>query len=162
MTPSARRWWISAFVVLVFLAGTAAGVIVDRLWLLRRPAIASGQVRLADGQRPLPAVPANRLVGANLMRLRNRLDLTPAQEEQVRPLLESWQARVVDLQRRTRDQLLMEVRQLEEALAPILTPDQRTRLAEARSVLLMPAAGRGRMTGPDGGRGGRGSSRGRE
>jgi hypothetical protein len=153
MTTSSR-WWIAAFVVAVFLGGAGAGVIVDRIWLLDRRPPPAGAVSVLDGRRPRGDRATGRVVDVNLARLRNRLALTTAQQEAARELIEAWVSRVLDLQGRTRDQLLSETQRFEEQLSSLLTPEQRERLTDVRTVLLVPT-GRGRLTGPvEGGRGG--------
>jgi hypothetical protein len=169
MTTSSR-WWFGAFVVVVFLAGTSVGVIVDRSWLIRgaiweRRQIA-GDVRGRFGADGVAAeaggvVVANGTLDINIRRLRNRLNLTPEQEAVARPLVQAWMDRVRTLQQGTREQLVDEVAGLEAALSelsPALTVEQRQQLTSLRSVLLMPAPprGRGRLGAPDGGRAGRG------
>lgn len=151
MTSSKR--WFAAFVVVVFLAGTSVGVIVDRLWLLPRRPMDARPVAVADQRRPFNEGAAGRIVEANLGRLRNQLGLTTGQYDSVRPILEAWLARVTALQAATREQLLTETDRFEQELSPVLTPEQRERLSEARGVLLLPATGRGRFGGPDEGRG---------
>ena len=158
MTPPARGWF-AAFVLIVFLAGTSVGVIVDRVWLIARRPAGVGPIALVDGRRPLPNGAAARVVEANLIRLGNRLGLSAEQAGAVRPLLEAWQSRVTELQANTREQLLAETRRFEEELSPLLTPEQRDRLTDARNVLLVPAGRAGRFGGPDEGRGGRGPGR---
>ena len=155
------RWWFAAFTVVVFLAGTSVGVIVDRTWLLRGqvggvlPARADGGPRIAAG----PA-DADRAVDVNVRRLRDRLNLTPEQEAAARTIIQGWLARVRVMQQSTRQQLVNEAAQLETALAelsPPLSPAQREQLTSLRGALVLPAParGRGRFGGPDG-RGGLG------
>lgn len=159
MTTSSR-WWFAAFTLAVFLAGTAVGVMIDRAWLLaRRPAV-SVPVAVFDGRRPRLEAAAGRIVDVNMARLRNRLGLTATQNESVRDLIEAWVARVTDLQVRTREQLLAETQRFEDELSPLLTPEQRERLADARNVLLVPAGRGGRFGGPSEDGRGRGPFRG--
>jgi len=154
------RLWFAAFIVAVFFAGTSAGVIVDRLWLLDRRPQASSPIAVASGRGPAAEMQASRLVEANLGRLQNRLGLTDDQYDDVRPILEAWQQRVADLQANTRAQLLTETIRFEDEVSAVLTEEQRSRLSAARSVLLVPTLGRGRFAGPEGrggpGRGGPG------
>lgn len=158
MTTSSR-WWFAAFTLAVFLAGTAVGVMIDRAWLLgRRPAV-SAPVAVFDA-RPRQDTAAGRIVDVNMARLRNRLALTAAQHEAVRDLIEAWIARVTDLQVQTREQLLAETQRFEDELSPLLTPEQRERLADARNVLLVPAGRGGRFGGPSEDGRGRGPFRG--
>src|SRR5690606_14405696 len=134
---SSTRWWFAAYVVVVFLAGTSVGVIVDRAWLLPRRPLDARPLAIAEQRRPLAEAAANRIVEANLARLRDQLNLTAGQRQSVRPIVEAWLARVTTLQSTTRDQLLAETNRFEEELSPVLTPEQRERLAEARTVLLL-------------------------
>lgn len=134
------RWWFGAFVVAVFLAGTSVGVIVDRVWLLPRGA---GVRPAAAMNRPAGQAPLDGIVDANMRRLRSRLQLTDAQVDSIRPMVESWQQRIAALQRTTRDELLREVDRLEQDVATVLTPEQRDRLSAVRGALLVPRPGRG-------------------
>ena len=146
MTTSSR-WWFAAFTLAVFLAGTAVGVMLDRAWLLGRRPAAATPVAVFDGRRPRPDAAADRIADVNMARLRNRLGLTASQHEAVRPLVDAWVTSVTNLQMQTREQLLAETQRLEEELAPLLTPEQRERLADARNVLLVPAGRGGRFGG---------------
>ena len=141
MTTS-TRWWFAAFVVVVFFAGTSVGVIVDRAWLLARRPGPVRPIAVLDGRRPVQAAVADRLVEANLTRLANRLDLTSAQRDAARPLIEAWLTRIEDLQVTTRERLLAETQRFEQDVSPLLTPDQREQLAGIRGLLLVPT-GRG-------------------
>ncbi len=155
MTTS-TRWWFGAFVVAVFLAGTSVGVIVDRLWLLRggpsrvqpAPAVANRVPRVVD---------IDRMVEVNVVRLRRHFGFTASQESSVRPLLEAWAKSITGLQTTTREQLRTETVRFEAELSVLLTPEQRNRLATARSVLVLPAPEiGGRFEGPRRGGPGRG------
>jgi hypothetical protein len=157
---SSRRWWFAAFVAAVFLAGSSVGVIVDRLWLLPRASIDSRPVVVVGQRGPSAEAAANRIVEANLARLGAQLDLTAAQYNAARPMLETWVARIGALQASTREGLLAETQHLEDQLSSVLTPEQRDRLSAARRFLLVPNTGRGRFGGPDEGRSGRGPGRG--
>ena len=153
MTPSSR-WWFAAFVVAVFFGGAGAGVIIDRVWLIDRRPPPAAQVTVIDARRPRAEAAGGRVVDVNLIRLRNRLALTTEQQGPVRELIETWVARVAELQVTTREQLVSETQRFEEALSSLLTPEQQGRLAGVRNVLLVPV-GRGRVNGPLGaGRGG--------
>jgi hypothetical protein len=149
MTAS-TRWWFGTFIVVVFLAGTSVGVIVDRVWLMRGGPSGARPVLTERGPR---VVDINRMVEVNLAGLRRHFALTASQEGAVRPLLEAWANRIAGMQASTRTQLQAETIRLETELAALLTPEQRDHLSTARSVLALPAPGRGgRFGGPDGGR----------
>jgi len=141
MTAS-TRWWFSAFVVAVFLAGTSVGVIVDRVWLLRGWPSGTRTAPVAAERGPR-GVDVNRVVEVNLVRLRNHLGLTASQERSVRPLLEAWAGRITGLQASTREQLQSETIHFETELSLLLTREQQDNLSTARSVLALPAPGRG-------------------
>ena len=162
----ASRWWFIGFVIAVFLAGTSVGVIVDRLWLLPQAGGSGGSADIG----PVPpalrgtgrgAALFDNLTERNLRRMQARLALTDAQAEAVRPLLEAWLQRIAALQRTTRNDLLEEVRLLEERLAGVLTPEQLERFGRGRGVLIVPGPGRegrfptGRIAPREGGPGSR-------
>lgn len=144
----ASRWWFGAFVIAVFLAGTSIGVIVDRLWLLPQAAGPDATVGVRTvspvrgGGPARGASPFENLTERNLRRMQARLDLTDAQAEEVRPLLDAWLQRIALLQRTTRNDLLEEVRLLEERLEGVLTPEQIERFGRGRGVLIVPGPGR--------------------
>lgn len=154
---SSSRWWFATFVVVVFLAGTSVGVIVDRAWLLRRRPLNEGTAMGASTNGPGLSI-----VEGNLRRLRERLELTPEQETTARPIVQAWVESVRALQQSTREAMIAEAAEFETALSqlsPPLSAEQRARLASFRGQLIVPAPirGRGRFSaGPDGARGGRG------
>ena len=147
MTAS-TRWWFGTFIVVVFLAGTSVGVIVDRLWLLRGGSSGARPVLTERGPR---VVDINRMVEVNLGGLRRHFGLTASQESSVRPLVEAWAKSITGLQATTREQLRSETVRFETELAGLLTADQRDLLSTARGVLALPAPDRGGRFGLPGG-----------
>ena len=149
MTMMSRGWFV-AFLGLVFVAGGAAGVVVDRLWLLRPP-----RAVLVSGTGTPSGPGDGRGVATNLARLDRQLALTAAQRAAALPLVTAWEERVRLVQQEVaagaRARLESEVTRLSSELSPILTPEQQQRLPAALDRLLVrPASLRGA---PFGGRG---------
>lgn len=149
MTRMSRGWFV-AFLGLVFVAGSAAGVVIDRLWLLRPlPAVVRGGADTVSGPGD------GRGVAMNIARLDRQLGLTAAQRGAVLPLITAWEERVrlvqQDVAAVARVRLESEVTRLSDELSPILTPEQQQLLPAALERLLVrPASLRGA---PFGGRG---------
>jgi hypothetical protein len=143
-----------AFLGLVFVAGSAAGVVIDRLWLLR-PAGAALTVSPAAGVGSVPGLADGRGVAVNVARLDRQLRLTPEQRAAALPLITAWEERVrlvqQDVAAGARMRLESEVTRLSGELSPILTAEQQQLLPAALDRLLVrPASLRGA---PFGGRG---------
>jgi hypothetical protein len=92
------------FVVLVFFTGAFAGVMADRVWLLRGGAPLARGERFTGG-RPgdvrdyvLPVPMLRGGAGPMTARLTSQLDLTEAQQKQLRELLDRWTDRAPVLQ----------------------------------------------------------------
>jgi uncharacterized membrane protein len=112
MSRTVKVWGIF---VGVFLAGAVAGGLVG--------------VRLTDAvvDRARQGERAKAPEQTNLMLLRmyaSRLELTPAQIEQIRPAMDA----TGDQMRRLRQESAMSLQQLEESLEAVLEPEQRERL----------------------------------
>ena len=157
MTPSTRVW-LATFVALVFLVGGMAGVVVDRVWLLRphddgSSVMMGGRGRGSGMRGPGPGMQPPERVVADLDDL---LALSEEQESAILKILEGWRPRVQELQNTARQQFIDMQRQLRQEIATTLTPDQRERFERTGIDQL---DGRGpRGGGPDG-RGPRGRGR---
>ena len=148
------RVWFGVFVVLVFVTGTFAGVLLDRAWLLgggpelvRRPMSMRGR-----GEDPNPAVfPTLRRGGSALMadRLAAQLDLSDDQRARLRGLLSVWSDKAVVLQSDLRRNFEIEQRQLRSEIETLLTDEQKERFRQMPTDLLLaqPRGGRGRFGG---------------
>jgi Spy/CpxP family protein refolding chaperone len=122
MSASRTRLWFALFVVAVFGAGMASGVILGRrLWV---PVGAD-----ADGFGPPPPGPGFGRRGGppppRLMeRLTARLELTDEQRTKVDAVLRSRRERLDQLQREVGDRFEREQHELRTEIRALLTPDQ--------------------------------------
>lgn len=122
------RVWLATFVALVFMVGVSAGVWIDRVWLDDRPGFMRGPGpgpgreggRGGRGPGSPPGPPPERLV-ADLDR---ELDLSDAQENQIRQILEAQRATIQQLQNESRERFTAMQRELDTAIAAVLTPEQ--------------------------------------
>ena len=121
------RIWLVTFIALVFMIGVSAGVWIDREWLDDRPGFGRGPGgpgreggRGGRGPGGPGGPPPERLV-ADLDR---ELDLTEAQEQQIRQLLEAQGATIQKLQNESRERFTSMQRELDAAITKHLTPDQ--------------------------------------
>ena len=122
------RVWLATFVALVFMVGVSAGVWIERVWLddrpgfMRGPGPGPGREGGRGGRGPggPPGPPPERLV-ADLDRA---LDLSDAQENQIRQILESQRATIQQLQNESRERFTAMQRDLDAAIAAVLTPEQ--------------------------------------
>jgi hypothetical protein len=153
MTTTSRIWF-GVFVVLVFFTGAFAGVMADRLWLLRGGAPFARGERIGEG-RPggrmgytLP-VPMLRGGAAPMTaRLTAQLDLTEAQQRQVRELLDRWADRAPVLQYELQRNFKLEQDRLRAEIEALLTDEQRARFRELSDLVERPGRGGPRRGGP--------------
>ena len=151
MTDMSTRLWAGLFVLVVFVAGLAAGVVVIRL----SPGPEAGFGRPGAPGRPGGPPPA---------RMNERLidrmaavgmDLTPEQDRQLRTVFASRQGRLRDMNEEIRRLVETQQEQMNAEIAEILTPEQMA-VFESEIVRM------GRQPrGPRGSRGGRGGRGGR-
>jgi hypothetical protein len=156
MTTTSRIWF-GVFVVLVFFTGAFAGVMADRLWLLRGGAPFVRGERIAEG-RPgsrmgytLPVPMLRGGLAPLTARLTSQLDLTEAQQKQVRELLDRWADRAPALQYELQRNFKLEQDRLRSEIEALLTDEQRAKFRELPPDLVR-RPGRG---GPRRGGGGR-------
>jgi hypothetical protein len=123
MTITPRVWFVT-FLALVFMVGVSAGVWIDRAWLDDRPGFmrgpGPGQGRGGRGPGGPLGAPPDRLV-ADLDR---ELDLSDAQEQQIRQILDAQRATIQQLQNESRERFNAMQRDLDAAIAAVLTADQ--------------------------------------
>ena len=118
------RLWFTVFVLLVFLAGTAAGVLVGHLV---EPALFAG-----PEERP----PFRRLPGRErspegpIQRMTQDLDLSEEQQQQLSAIFERRRGRLAQFQQQVRARFDEEHESLRAEIEKILTPTQRERFAE--------------------------------
>jgi hypothetical protein len=134
MTVSPRIW-LATFMALVFMIGVSAGVWIDRAWLDDRPGFGRGagigpgpgrEGRGGRGPGGPPGPPPERLV-ADLDR---ELDLTEAQEQQIRQLLDAQRVTIQQLQNESRERFTTMQRELDAAIVAVLTPGQAARFKD--------------------------------
>jgi hypothetical protein len=122
MSGTSTRLWVGFFVLVVFVAGLAAGVAVRPwMWMSRGPAPmfgGAGPAGRAGG--PPPARMTERLLG----RIAADIDLTAEQDQQLREVFETRQRRMRDINDEVRLRFETEQAQMNEEIAAILTPDQ--------------------------------------
>jgi Spy/CpxP family protein refolding chaperone len=134
--------WFSAFVIVVLLIGIASGILLDR-FLIRRPADRVGrggapgpgmqQGMPARGMRQGPGGPGP---GAGQMRpgleerLARQLELTAAQKEQVKAILERRRTRVDEVRVETQKRMEKEQEELRSEIRGVLTEAQKKKFDE--------------------------------
>ncbi|MGH9456523.1 MAG: hypothetical protein ACRD2J_02670 [Thermoanaerobaculia bacterium] len=123
VTPKGRRTRrrLAAAVVLalVFLAGAIAGIVGDRIFLVVH-------------ERVLPPGGFDFFARHMVRRLDYRLDLTDAQEAQVRRILETRTERMQGMMASVHGELHGELAAAHEEIAAILTPEQREKFERMR------------------------------
>jgi hypothetical protein len=122
MVDRASRVWFAAFVLVIFVAGLAAGMAIDRVVGRRGPPPDAPRA-FGPFARPLPPPLVERLAAD--------LDLTEAQRQEVHELLERRRSRLRALQGEVAGRFQQEQREFRTELRRILTADQATRLEEA-------------------------------
>ena len=114
-TTFRTRVWVGLFVLVVFLAGLAAGVVAAP-WLGFGPRPGFGSSRGGPGRPPM----SSRL----LERMSSRLDLTTDQTARLEAVLDARRDTFRTISRDMRDRIEAERETFRSALAEILTPEQ--------------------------------------
>lgn len=125
MSDSRVRIWFSLFVLAVFCAGLAAGLLIGRRMIpegMRAPAVFRGPIGPAGVGRAGGPPP-----GVLLERLTRELDLSPDQRIAVEGVLKASRTRVEQLQRDVRERFDAEQRNLRAEIREELTPQQQER-----------------------------------
>jgi hypothetical protein len=123
---SSTRIWFGIFIVLVFVTGTFAGVLLDRAWLLRSPGRGLGPIFGGGpliGARGGGGRGGSEGIDATVTRLTRRLELTDDQRERVRELLTRWNA-ATSLRYTIRRTFEIEQGKLRAEIETLLTPEQ--------------------------------------
>jgi hypothetical protein len=138
--------WFGAFVVVVVLAGIAGGVLLDR-FLLRPPprggvplmgpggpgpGMMMGGGRMGPGMGAGRRNPAPGPVGV-IARLASELDLTAAQQEQVRGIVARRRERLNAVRTEMQDRMQKEQADLRAEIRAVLNEGQQKRFDEAMS-----------------------------
>ena len=141
MNDTSTRLWAGLFVLVVFVVGLAAGVVV-RPWLGPGPSRGFGP-RGVVGRPPLDRVTERILA--------NIADLTPEQDQDLRAVFDGRQQRLREINEEVRDRFETQQAQMDAEISAILTPEQ---MEIFENEILSMRGERGRR-GPRG-RGGRG------
>jgi Spy/CpxP family protein refolding chaperone len=152
MSDTSTRVWAGLFVLLVFVAGFAAGVVV-RPWLGPDPGPSRGAGPRGLVGGPAPARMTERL----LERISVDIDLTPEQDERLRAVFDGRRQRLREINEEVRGLFEFQQVEMSSEIAAILTPEQ-MEIFENEIVRMRRPRG-----GPPGrgGRPGRGGLRGR-
>ena len=117
MSDTRTRLWAGLFVLVVFVAGLAAGVAV-RPWLGPGPTRGFGPRGMVG--RPAP----DRMTERLLERISAEIDLTPEQVQGLRAVFDGRQQRLREINKEVRDRFETQQAQMNEEISAILTPEQ--------------------------------------
>jgi Spy/CpxP family protein refolding chaperone len=126
MELTRRRIWFAIFVLVIFSAGLATGIVLDRYFTFGGPP-ALGRARMGPGVlgrfgRPQPAQIVDRM--------QRELDLTAEQRTRLEAVFQRGSERMERFQAGTRSQFEDLRRQLDVEIAAMLTPVQRAKFEE--------------------------------
>jgi hypothetical protein len=145
MNDTRTRLWAGLFVLVVFVAGLAVGVVV-------RPWLGPGPSRGFGPRGMVGRSPPDRVTERLLERiLANIADLTPEQDQDLRAVFDGRQQRLREINEEVRDRFETQQAQMDAEISAILTPEQ---MEIFENEILSMRRERGRR-GPRG-RGGRG------
>ncbi len=117
MSNTSTRLWAGLFVLVVFVAGLAAGVVV-RPWLGPGPTRGFGPRGMVG--RPAP----DRMTERLLERISAEIDLTPEQDRGLRAVFDGRQQRLREINKEVRDRFETQQTQMNAEISAILTPEQ--------------------------------------
>ena len=142
MSNPSMRLWAGLFVLVVFVAGLAAGVLVS-----------PGPPRSVGGRGMVGRPAPDRMTERLLDRTSARLDLTEDQVQRLRAVFDGRQQRLREINEQVRERFETQQAQMNAEIAAILTPEQ---MEIFENEILSMRQERGRRGGF--GRGGRGRS----
>jgi len=117
MADTNMRLWAGLFVLVVFVAGLAAGVLV-RPWLSPAPTRAFGPRGMVGG------APPDRMTERLLERISAEMDLTPEQDQALRTVFDGRQQRLREINDEVRERFETQQAQMNAEISAILTPEQ--------------------------------------
>ena len=118
MNNTSTRLWAGLFVLIVFVAGLAAGVVV-------RPWISPGSPRGFGPRGPSGGPPPERMTEGLLDRIAAAdIDLTPEQDRRLRAVFDARQSRLRDMNEEIRGLFETQQAQMNAEISAILTPEQ--------------------------------------
>jgi len=151
---ASMKLWFATFSALVFSIGLFAGLVLDRTWLLPPPGMADGPGPGPGRRGPRGAAGSSADVATGVIeRLDRDLHLDAKQKQDLRTLLETWDARIRASQDAVQQQFRSEQQKLREDVVKMLTAEQAARFEAIGGGRLLPAPlGRGGRGGPGRGR----------
>ena len=117
MSDTTTRLWAGLFVLVVFVAGLAAGVAVQP-WLRPGPSRGIGPRDVVGGPAP------DRMSERLLERISVDIDLTPEQDQRLRTVFDGRRQRMRDINEEVRDQFETQQMEMNAEISDILTPEQ--------------------------------------
>ena len=117
MSNTKTRLWAGLFVLVVFVAGLAAGVVV-RPWLGPGPSRGFGPRGMVGGPSP------DRMTERLLARISVVIDLTPAQDQRLRAVFDGRQRRLREINEEVRGRFETQQAEMNAEISAILTPEQ--------------------------------------
>ncbi len=117
MSDTSTRLWAGLFVLVVFVAGLAAGVVV-RPWLGPGPTRGFGPRGMVGRAAP------DRMTERLLERISAEIDLTPEQDRGLRAVFDGRQQRLREINKEVRDRFETQQTQMNAEISAILTPEQ--------------------------------------
>ena len=117
MSDTTTRQWAGLFVLVVFVAGLAAGVAVQP-WLRPGPSRGIGPRDVVGGPAP------DRMSERLLERISVDIDLTPEQDQRLRTVFDGRRQRMRDINEEVRDQFETQQMEMNAEISDILTPEQ--------------------------------------
>ena len=146
MNDASTRLWAGLFVLVVFVAGLAAGVAI-RPWLGPGPTRGFGpRVMVGMVGRPAP----DRMTERLLERISAEIDLTPEQGQALRAVFDGRQQRLREINEEVRDRFETQQAQMNAEISAILTPEQ-MEIFESEILSMRRERGRRGRGGPRGG-----------
>jgi Spy/CpxP family protein refolding chaperone len=117
MSDTKTRLWAGLFVLVVFVAGLAAGVVV-RPWLGPGPSRGFGPRGMVGGPSP------DRMTERLLARISVVIDLTPEQDQRLRVVFDGRQRRLREINEEVRGRFETQQAEMNAEISAFLTPEQ--------------------------------------
>jgi Spy/CpxP family protein refolding chaperone len=130
MSDSRTRLWFALFVLAVFVAGLASGVLLGRRMGVPVPGAGGPRPGVGPGPAMGRGVPGGPPPGRLIERLQRDLDLTPEQRSRIETIFEARRPRLEAVQRDVQARADQEQRELQAEIRGVLTPGQQQRFDE--------------------------------
>ena len=109
------KWKLGLYVLLIFVAGAGSGALIS--WQIGR-------------KTPIPPTPTPEIAVRLKSRFKDRLDLTPDQQEKISPMIDQAMGRLEVIRRDTATQIFANVSNMHEQVVQILDPQQRAKFEQ--------------------------------